>query len=501
MANYNTLITAIQQAIRTNGNNEITGALLQQSLLSMINSLGVGYQFMGVATPSTNPGTPDQKVFYFSSTAGTYSNFNGIVIANNEFAILYYDTEWSKTSMNIPTKIEVEEIANNLNGKVPIDNDSKTFIRDKSDTLYVADGDGNIIAYIDNTGLHTTKLHSLTQDFQSLEYIMSQYKDTLYVADGDGNIMLKLNQSGFICPPIQNNDWYNKCAAAYGDSITAITNGDFEKPILTGGNNWGTYFAAKKSMRKFYGRGIGSTLVAWGTDSGPISWCTPTGLFINRKDNFTYDNFDNVSYPTGVTAEMEQAGTAIRTRGNFCSWLRIKTMFPEIIKDSIDVVFVMGGTNDFYNDIDISTDAMWVANDTTDPEWANDSIYYKGGDYNLHTFKGAIASILMKMHYWMPNSLIVMCTPLSGNYRNNTTDNFLFDVVNNKTMRDYANAMIDVAQKFSCPIIDVNGQTTISPFNREGIITDGIHPYSVSGGKLIGRVFCSGLNTIVPFLK
>ena len=66
MANYASLKAAIQQVVKTNGNNEITGALLQQSLLAMINALGADYLFVGVAQPSTNPGTPDQNVFYIA---------------------------------------------------------------------------------------------------------------------------------------------------------------------------------------------------------------------------------------------------------------------------------------------------------------------------------------------------------------------------------------------------------------------------------------------------
>lgn len=102
MANYETLKTAIQQVIKTNGNNEITGALLQQSLLAMINSLGVGYQYVGIATPSTNPGTPDAKVFYFAFANGAYPNFGGLSL-NNEIAILYYDTEWKKSTLDLVT--------------------------------------------------------------------------------------------------------------------------------------------------------------------------------------------------------------------------------------------------------------------------------------------------------------------------------------------------------------------------------------------------------------
>lgn len=98
MANYATLKAAIAAAIRENGNNEITGTLLQQQLLAMVNSLGVGYQYAGIATPTTNPGTPDQNVFYIASTAGTYTNFGGLVLADGEIAILKYNGAWSKDS-------------------------------------------------------------------------------------------------------------------------------------------------------------------------------------------------------------------------------------------------------------------------------------------------------------------------------------------------------------------------------------------------------------------
>lgn len=110
MANYATLKAAIQQVIKANGNEEITGALLQQSLLAMINSLGGYYQFAGIATPSTNPGTPDQNVFYLASTAGTYPNFGSIVIAENEAAILKYNGTWSKDSSGFATSEKVNQL-------------------------------------------------------------------------------------------------------------------------------------------------------------------------------------------------------------------------------------------------------------------------------------------------------------------------------------------------------------------------------------------------------
>ena len=113
MANYAKLKAAIAAAIKQNGNNEITGALLQQQLLAMVNSLGVGYQFMGVATPSTNPGTPDQKVFYIASISGDYANF-GVVVYKDELAILKYNDSWSKDVIDGTTKEMFNLLQNSL---------------------------------------------------------------------------------------------------------------------------------------------------------------------------------------------------------------------------------------------------------------------------------------------------------------------------------------------------------------------------------------------------
>lgn len=126
MANYASLKAAIQQVIKTNGNNEITGDLLQQSLLAMINSLGVGYQYVGIATPATNPGTPDQNVFYIASTAGTYTNFGGLVLTNGEIAILKYNGAWSKDSTGAATQESVNQLGQKFQGVLYEDLNGKT---------------------------------------------------------------------------------------------------------------------------------------------------------------------------------------------------------------------------------------------------------------------------------------------------------------------------------------------------------------------------------------
>lgn len=90
--------------IKTNGNREITGALLQNTLVSIVNSLGGNATFAGVATPETSPGTFDGPVFYIASEAGTYPNFSGHEVATNELAIFTNtDTGWDKASIDICT--------------------------------------------------------------------------------------------------------------------------------------------------------------------------------------------------------------------------------------------------------------------------------------------------------------------------------------------------------------------------------------------------------------
>lgn len=96
MANYQSLKAAINAVIKANGNKEITGTVLNEMLTAMVNSLGADYQFAGVATPSTVPGNPDQKVFYIALTPGVYVNFNSIEVYAPEIAFLTYDTSWSK---------------------------------------------------------------------------------------------------------------------------------------------------------------------------------------------------------------------------------------------------------------------------------------------------------------------------------------------------------------------------------------------------------------------
>lgn len=101
MANWSTLKAAIANIIKTNGNQEITGQLLQNVLNNIVSSVGENSTFAGIATPATNPGVPDGNVFYFANEPGIYSNFSSIIISYYGIYILYNDMNNSWKSIKL----------------------------------------------------------------------------------------------------------------------------------------------------------------------------------------------------------------------------------------------------------------------------------------------------------------------------------------------------------------------------------------------------------------
>ena len=95
MGNYEQLKQSVSDVIKTNGNQEITGSILQNVLLTIISSVGANATFAGIATPTTNPGTPDGPVFYLASESGTYTNFGGIELQDGLSVLLWNDSSWS----------------------------------------------------------------------------------------------------------------------------------------------------------------------------------------------------------------------------------------------------------------------------------------------------------------------------------------------------------------------------------------------------------------------
>lgn len=75
-----------------------TGAEIQAILDTAKKLKDSGYIFLGVATPSTNPGTPTQKVYYEAKQAGTYTNFGGVVLPDG-ISLLIWNGSWTSETV------------------------------------------------------------------------------------------------------------------------------------------------------------------------------------------------------------------------------------------------------------------------------------------------------------------------------------------------------------------------------------------------------------------
>ena len=101
MGNYEELKAAVASVIKTNGNQEITGQVLQNTLTTLISQVGANATFAGIATPDTAPGTPDQNVFYIAGQSGTYANFGGYKVTKNAVAFSNVSGYWVVTELDI----------------------------------------------------------------------------------------------------------------------------------------------------------------------------------------------------------------------------------------------------------------------------------------------------------------------------------------------------------------------------------------------------------------
>lgn len=119
MANWSVLKAAVANIINTNGNQAITGQLLQNVLNNIITNVGENSTFAGIATVDTNPGAPDGPVFYLATTAGIYPNFNSLEVLEGEAIIFEWDNgTWSKKTTGFATQEKLTNLQEETDEKL-----------------------------------------------------------------------------------------------------------------------------------------------------------------------------------------------------------------------------------------------------------------------------------------------------------------------------------------------------------------------------------------------
>ena len=126
---YDQIKESIKAVIKENGNYEITGNTLQAILLSMVDTLGPEYQFLGIATKSTVPVVVEGNSFYITTEVGTYTNFKNsgnTAITVNRLGILTSTngTAWNFTPIFIGVSKGGGEVFNDYDNNTAVGNNS-----------------------------------------------------------------------------------------------------------------------------------------------------------------------------------------------------------------------------------------------------------------------------------------------------------------------------------------------------------------------------------------
>ena len=401
-----------------------------------------------------------------------------------------------KLNINIPQgvkfKVSIEDGTGRWGGA---NTDIKLIYSDSSSKSNLISGGKPLISVAEKDIVQIQVYIGSNNVLSSGTLLMTVQKELSYVVERVENIEKKTG----VLP-----QWKGKTIGLYGDSITQLCGNDSVTP-----HSWADYIQQAIECN-FVPRGWGSTFTCHNYVPNVQKGQTPAGVSVWWE--FDYN---------GNRKDVGQ-GDVVTPYTGMCDWQRIITQFPATIKDTIDAVILMGGTND------LGTkpigDTTFIEGSLTDPDtqdvpWGQ-SAYFNGGDYDINTFKGAVCSAIMKLQAWMPQAVIIIATPLSAPNKNpgatNANTNVPFVVPSGDqqglTIEDYADAAMKSAMYLSTPVIDIFGNTGINHFNRSHHLVDAVHPSSQNGNgitdaggvmhydgcKNMARVFLGGLTVIHP---
>lgn len=216
MGNYEELKQAISNVIKTNGNQEITGQITQNALLTIISTIGDNATFAGIATPNTNPGTPDQNVFWIATKNGEYVNFDAQVIYNEPSLFVNENGSWVKKSLGIPNNMvnyipgsekffTDSRFVNAAINKAIIQSDISTIkvnYGTQNDVLFTINGTKSFY-YKDNIPNHFTV--SIDEGLNSLIFINKDFVKNI-ISNNQGKV--NIEEEGKVLPNLDNGELF-----------------------------------------------------------------------------------------------------------------------------------------------------------------------------------------------------------------------------------------------------------------------------------------------------
>jgi len=93
----------IAAVIHNNGAREISGDILKLTLNNITDIVGGNFQFVSIATPGLNPGTPQAKVYYQAFQKALYPNFGGLTVTGDIAFFLWNGIAWDMKQVFLTT--------------------------------------------------------------------------------------------------------------------------------------------------------------------------------------------------------------------------------------------------------------------------------------------------------------------------------------------------------------------------------------------------------------
>ena len=469
MANYQLLKTDIDAKVYQNGAQEISGANLNAVLNAMVASLGVGYQFMGMATP-TNPGTeqtPDYKCFYIATTPGKYTNLGGVVVADGEVAILKWDSAWTKVVTGVAKSVDVNNISKGLTymsdtAYINIDLINKKIVTGgiSSTPGYIAVGNGEW----KKIGLGET------------EFVVKENATGIYFLflDGNNNNLVTLVDY----TRVGNYDWRN-CVVLGLIAISGVGN----PPTIVGDNlpfahqvNGAWVNKAQKNALQ------GKKITIFGDSISTYAGYIPSenATFFPRAgydvNDVSFTWWKKLLDATGMILEINNSWSGSRIATPPAGRTEKAFTNPDRYNNlgNPDIIIVFGGINDEFAQSDPTTPGEFNLSTT--------------GNMDVTQFKQAYQFLVRTLQTNYPNAKLFICTPTfkgaSGIFENN-------DVGINQY--EFHNVIRQIADMYGCGFIDL-AKCGINVYNYQTYLDDTVHP-NRKGMQLIFEKVMGALNS------
>lgn len=205
-----------------------TDVLSAQQGVVLKGLIDAGFKYGGKLTPGAAAQTPNCKIFFVADGAGTYTNYNNLVVAENELVILKYDlSAWSKETLVVFSDVTAGDIT--PKSTEPKEAVSLMTIQTTGGSEDIKSGDANFV------GVRGTLSDSL------VPFLADKFVSTgMNLVDPTKYFALSSNKAYFF--PVKKGVWGN-----YG---TTDENNGY---IVVGTAPVGVYFSATRPTASSYG--------------------------------------------------------------------------------------------------------------------------------------------------------------------------------------------------------------------------------------------------------